>query len=341
MTGRCQTELGRPPGRWLRVAGAFAALGMIAASIGCGRDPGVHASGIIEMDEIDVASLVGGRVARLTVGEGDTVRAGDTLAVLDREEIAAEVRAQDAQAERAAAQSREVTTGPRREEIRAARASLASAEAALVLADRERTRAEKLFQDQVLPQVDLDRARASRDQALARRDTAREQLRLLEAGSRREQIVAARAAASAARANLGAARSRLDELILTAPVSGVVLLKNFEIGELAAAGQPVLTLGNPDRLWMRVYVAAPILARVRLGAPVEIRATGLDSHRFLGRVVEIATHAEFTPRVALTEEERANLVFGVKIALDPTGGVLKAGLPADVVIQAPFEKRRG
>jgi HlyD family secretion protein len=93
----------------------------------------------------------------------------------------------------------------------------------------------------------------------------------------------------------------------------------------------VLTLGDPDSLWMRVYVAAPLLTRVKLGAPVEVRPIGARQP-YAGRVVSIASEAEFTPRAALTEEEQANLVFGVKIVLARTGGVLKAGLPADARI---------
>jgi HlyD family secretion protein len=119
--------------------------------------------------------------------------------------------------------------------------------------------------------------------------------------------------------------------VLTAPIAGVVLLRNFLAGEVANPGQPVLTLGDPDRLWMRVYVSPTQLARLRLGQAVDVTVRGLRQ-TFHGRIVEIATEAEFTPRAALTEEERANLVFGVKVRLDPSGGALKAGLPADAII---------
>src|SRR5262249_59890785 len=108
---------------------------------------------------------------------------------------------------------------------------------------------------------------------------------------------------------------------------GVVLLVNYRAGELVPPTSPVVTLGNPDSLWMRVFVAAPLLTKVRLGAPVEVRPVGVK-RPFAGRVVSIANEAEFTPRAALTEEEQANLVFGVKLVLDETGGALKAGAPA-------------
>jgi HlyD family secretion protein len=313
----------------------LAAAACVAFACGCGRSSAwVRASGMVEMDEIDVASLEGGRVVRLAVDEGDPVRAGDTLAVLERGELAAQVQAQIAQAGRAAAQSREVTTGPRAEEIRIARADLASAVARLELAEKQLTRARELLQGHVIAQADVDRAQAERDDAIATRDAAQQKLTLLERGSRREEVAAAREAAVAARAQLAGLRSREGELVVTAPSAGVVLLRNFEAGELALPGQPVLTLGNPDSLWVRVYVAAPEIVRVKLGARAEVSPDGFRRQRFAGRVVTIATQSEFTPRAALTEEERANLVFAVKLALDP-GPALKAGLPVDVRIAAP------
>jgi len=318
---------------------ALALFLLLAAGCG-GRSGHVRAGGVIEMDEIDVATLEGGRIVRVLADEGDSVRVGDTLAVLQRGELAAQVQAQVAQAGRAAAQSLEVKAGPRAEEIRIARAELASANAQLDLAEKQLARAEELLKGNVIAQAELDRARSERDGAIARRDALHQRLTMLEAGSRREEVTAAREAAISARAQLAALRSRLGELVLTAPTRGVVLLRNFEPGELALPGQPVVTLGDPDSLWVRAYVAAPEIGRVRIGARTEVSIDGFRKRTFGGRVVSIATSAEFTPRAALTEEERANLVFAVKIAMDPSGGTLKAGLPVDVRIATPAEAAR-
>jgi len=306
---------------------------MCAVLAGCSDRAGtVRASGVVEMDEVDVASLEGGRIERLLVDEGDSVQVGDTVAVLQRGELVAQVQAQIAQASRAAAQSQEVVTGPRAEEIRKARADLASAMAQVDWAEKNLARTEELLKGNVIAQADVDRARTDRDAAVARRDAAQQALALLEKGSRHEEVTAAREAAVAARAQLAALRSRQGELLLLAPARGVVLLRNFEPGELAQPGQPVVTLGDPESLWVRVYVAAPEIGKVRIGSRAEVIATGFAKRTFPGRVVTIATTAEFTPRAALTEEERANLVFAVKIAVDPTGGALKAGLPVEVRI---------
>ncbi len=301
---------------------------------GCSRsDRGVRGSGTIELNEVDVSSLVGGRVSRVLVEEGDSVDAGDTVAVLAHGEIAAGVLEQEAQAERARALARDQELGPRAEERRAARAEHDAAEATLKLAENELSRVRSLFQKQLISQSELDRAQAQRDEAAARRDAAAQRYRLLDAGYRRQVVAAAKDAAEAARAVLQSARSKARELVLTAPISGVVLVKSVEQGEVVGAGVPLVTLGDPTKLWIRVYVAAPQIVRVRLGDKAEVRVLG-DPRAFPGRVVEIATRAEFTPRAALTEEERANIVFGVKVALEPTGGALKPGLPADARILA-------
>jgi membrane fusion protein YbhG len=321
-----------PSGRAARAIAAALALALGS----CARSgTGVRGSGTIEMDEVDVASLTGGRIARMRVDEGDAVNAGDTLAVLDRGEVAAELEMQVAQAERALAQLRDLRAGPRAAEIEAARSALDAATAQARLAAADARRIESLFESHVASQADVDRALAARDAAAATRDESARRLALLEAGTRHEQIAAAEKAVEAARAQLDAAKSRAQELVLVAPVRGVVLLKNLLRGEIAQPGIPVVTLGDPDSLWVRVYIAAPRLGEVKLGAPAEVTTPGAPGQRFAGRVVEIATRAEFTPRAALTEEEQANLVFGVKVALAPTHGTLKAGLPAEARILPP------
>ena len=304
----------------------------VAALGGCARDSsGIRGSGTIEMDEVDVASLVGGRLEKLNVIEGDTVTVGDTICVLNRGEVSADLAAQAAEAERAQAQAQDLIQGSRPAELVIAKEAVRAANADLELAKTEFDRTDHLVKQGLAPVADLDRARAARDAAQARASSAAEQQRLADEGYRRQQVAAAKQGAAAAIAQLQGAKSRAEELVLTAPRNGVVLLVNYRAGELVPPSMPVVTLGDPDSLWMRVYVAAPLLTKVRLGAPVEVRPIGV-SKPFGGRVVSIATEAEFTPRAALTEEEQANLVFGVKLVLDRTGGRLKAGLPADARI---------
>lgn len=299
---------------------------------GCSNaDPGIRGSGTIELDEVDVASLVGGRVTEIRVNEGDSVQAGDTLVMLAQGEVTAGVREQEAQAERASALARDQEQGPRPEERNAAKADLDTAAAALSLAESDLHRVQALFAQHLVAQADLDRAVTERDQAAALRDGAAQRYRLLESGYRKQMVDAARQGAEAARAGLASARSKARELVLTAPIHGVVLLKSVQQGEVVGPMVPIVTLGDPRKLWIRVYIAAPKIVGVHIGDRVLVSVLG-DHRDYPGRVVEIATRAEFTPRAALTEEERANIVFGVKVAVDAQNGGLKPGLPADARI---------
>src|SRR6266540_5391510 len=128
---------------------------------------------------------------------------------------------------------RDLQAGAREQELDAARAQLESATAQWRLLEAEAARAETLYQRQVIAQAELDRARAARDATAAQRVAAQRQLDLLQAGSRADQIRAAREAEISARAQLEAARSRVHELVLRAPIDGVVLLRNLNLGEVA------------------------------------------------------------------------------------------------------------
>jgi HlyD family secretion protein len=299
---------------------------------GCSTgDTGIRGSGTIELEEVDVASLVGGRVTQIRVNEGDSVQAGDTLVMLAQGEVTAGVREQEAEMERASALARDQEQGPRPEERSAAKADLDTAAAALNLAESNLHRVRTLFAKNLVAQADLDHAVTQRDQAAARSDGAAQRYRLLESGYRKQMVAAARQGAEAARAGLQSARSKARELVLTAPIRGVVLLKNVQQGEVVGPTVPIVTLGDPSKLWIKVYIAAPRIVGVHLGNRVLVTVLG-DRREYPGRVVEIAARAEFTPRAALTEEERANIVFGVKVALDAQNGALKPGLPADARI---------
>jgi HlyD family secretion protein len=96
---------------------------------------------------------------------------------------------------------------------------------------------------------------------------------------------------------------------------------------------PLLSIANLAVLKLVVYIPAPQLGRVRLGAPVEISVDAYPGQTFEGTITLIAREAEFTPRNVQTEEERVNLVFAVEIKIDNEDGRLKPGMPADVVIE--------
>jgi len=115
-----------------------------------------------------------------------------------------------------------------------------------------------------------------------------------------------------------------------APHAGVVIAVAANAGQNAGPGKTIATIADPGDLFVRVFVPEPDLARVKLGAPVTVRATGGD---FDGTVTFVASSAEFTPNTVETKEQRGNLVYEVRVKVADETGVLKAGLPVDVEVE--------
>ncbi len=308
------------------LAGWASLLALVAACDSA--DDELTANGTVEIREMDVAPALTARVVRVLVDEGDSVHAGDTLVVMTQATLPADIEAREARLATAAAQLRDLEAGARRPELDAARAELraATSEADRTARDLERMRA--LVEAGAVSRQEFDAARTASETAASRRDAAAEALQLLEQGARPQQISAARAEVANARAALEAARATAADLVLQAPSSGIVLGRHVDPGEVIAAGTPTVTLGRTTEPWVRVYVPASALPSLGVGQRVSVSVPGLD--RLLeGRITTINDRAEFTPRVALTEEERADQLFGVRV--DVRGeSMLKAGMPATV-----------
>jgi HlyD family secretion protein len=206
-----------------------------------------------------------------------------------------------------------VLAGPRSEQVEAARAEVRQA--------RERLR---LLEAGPRP----DQVEAARAEVRA----ARERLALVEAGPRPGQVDTARAQLAQAEATLTQARARLADTRIEAPMDGVVLRKNLEPGATAAPGVAIVTLVDPSDLWLRAYIAETDLGRVKVGQTARVTVDAFPGQPFEGRVTEVASAAEFTPRNVQTQKERVNLVFRVKVAIANPDGRLKPGMPADAVI---------
>lgn len=119
------------------------------------------------------------------------------------------------------------------------------------------------------------------------------------------------------------------EMIHT-PLGGVVLYRHVEPGEIASAGAPLLTLIDPNNLELTVYVPEDRYGRIELGQMLPITVDSFPGETFQGKVTHIADQAEFTPRNVQTTDNRKTTVFAVRLDLEPSGGKLKPGMPADV-----------
>lgn len=135
------------------------------------------------------------------------------------------------------------------------------------------------------------------------------------------------------------AKSQLDFIDATlansalyAPMDAVVLTKNFEVGEVAFPGSPILTLADLSKVWIKIYVGEPVVGLIKTGDTATVNVDTWPGRAFPGTVVLISDEPEFTPKTVQTKEERTKLVFAVKIDLDNPEGLLKPGMPADAEI---------
>jgi HlyD family secretion protein len=296
----------------------------------CGRNSTpASATGTIEYTETDIAPDLNGRLGTLRVQEGDRVKAGDTLAILTAATLPADLQRAEAAVVDARAQLKDLEAGARPEEIARAEADVRRAESELTLAQENRRRIEPLAAKGTLSAQRGDEVRAAESQAAERLTAARQALRQLQNGSRPETVAAARARVGQAVAALASLKAHAGELVLTAPSAGRVRGTWFEPGELVPPGRPVMTLADDTRPWVRVYVSQSAFAALVPGATATARLD-VGGEAIPGHVVALADKAEYTPRVALTEKERADLTFWVKIALDDSTGRAKAGLPVTV-----------
>ena len=319
-----------------------------AAVVGCrDKTPANHVrvSGHVEADDVQIAPEVAGRVLELKVAEGDRVTKGDLIARLDTRdtELAlARARADRAQAD---AQLRLLLAGSRPEDIRqsaaqatASRADVSAAEADLANAQADLDRYEALLRANA-------GSRKARDDAQMRRDVAEQKVRAarershaseesaarVKAGSRPQEIQAARARLAAVDAQIATSEKALGDATITAPVGGVVTEKLVNVGELVAPRTPLVVITDQDHAWGEVFVDEPIVPRVKLGQPATVFTDAGQS--IPGKLTYISPRAEFTPRNVQTAEERSRLVYRVKVGVDNTNGVLKPGMPVEAEIQ--------
>lgn len=296
--------------------------------VGCARGPTPDGSGTIECTQIRVASEIGGRVLELQFQEGDLVQTSQTVARIDP--LPYLLKRDEAAAAHALAQAQLdlMLAGSRDEDVRRAREQLREAKAAAGAAAADAKRIEEVFAaDSVTPkQRDDARAVAERSDAMAA--AAEQQLARLLSGNRKEEIRAAQAAVSMAQARLAQADKALSDCTVKAPIAGTVTTKSVEQGEVVVPGAALATLSKLDDVWLSVYIPETRLAHVRLGQSAWVRLDG-SPQRYEGKITFVSPEAEFTPRNAQTPDERAKLVYRVKIALPNPRGVFKPGMPAE------------
>lgn len=272
--------------------------------------------GTLEMDEVHVASRYGGRVVFLRAKEGDQVKLGEVIAVLDVSEL-------QARRDLAKAQLDELIKGPRAQEVAVAFHEWEAMKAQLVFAEADAKRGAELVKQRAVSSSEAEKTEAQANALRKSAAAAEFRYALLKEGTRPEQI-------AQAEARLAEAEAQLRETQIIAPADCTLELLHVKVGDVVAPNREIATLVLNGEPWMKVYVPAAELEKWCLGRDVSLQLDGKEKTRFAGRVIYVSRVAEFTPRNVQTEGDRAKQRFAVKISFEGAKDRLRGGMSGTV-----------
>lgn len=326
-----------------RVPAACAAL-LFTLTVACGgrKSATNYASGYVEATNVRVAAKVGGRIEQVAAVEGARVEQGAVLATLSTQDLDFALQRAHAERDQAASTLSLLQAGARSEDIEQAEAQTATAvsdrkaaEAELASAKADEARFEQLLKSKAGSTKQRDDAVTRRELAEARLKAADDRIAAaktvtarLKSGARPQEISSARARIAAVDAQIAQLEHDKTETVIRAPTAGIIGSRLVEPGELVAVGAPVAIIIDLDQAWASVYVQEPQIPLVKIDQPATVMTDAGD--RLEGRVTFISPKAEFTPRNVQTPDERAKLVYRVKVSVDNKKGVLKPGMPVEV-----------
>ena len=319
-------------------------------AIACARHAEPDAYGNVEAVDVVVGAEGSGRLTAFGVEEGATLAAQAVVGSIDSTELA--LARDQLVAQRGANASRVVEVTQQIDVLGAqqnaataqrdvAKAQRSALEAQLAIAKRTYDRTKRLFDQQAATAQQLDQAerdyrtleeqvKAQDHQVQAQDEQIRVHAQQIDAARAQRQTAEGQVAASDAQ--VAQAGERIRKTQITNPIAGTVLTTYARAGEVVQTGQPLYRIADLRFVDVRAYVSEPQLAGVRLGAParVSIDVGRAERREVSGTVSWVSSQAEFTPTPIQTRDERASLVYAVKIRVANDGGLLKIGMPADV-----------
>jgi HlyD family secretion protein len=292
-------------------------------------DGKVFVSGNIEAIEVDLSFRIAGQIKSLPIQEGDRVSKDQVIAELDTDTLEALRGAARSEIASAQAVLDELEEGTRKETIEQTRAQFKAAESRLKNATDEYERYLALFKEGAISASSYDAKDTTLRVATEEYNNARQRLTEMETGPREQQIRAARARLERSKWELNRIELDIEHSVLRTPVSGAVLVKANELGEVVLPGATVATVAAIDEVWLKGYIGERDLGAVKLGQKAEITTDSYAGKVYPGIVTFISSRAEFTPKNVQTREERVKQVYRVKITIQNTRQELKIGMPAE------------
>lgn len=286
-------------------------IGTLLASIAlsaCGSGtPKYDATGTFETTEVLVSAEASGRLLRFDIEEGTNLEAGQNIGLIDTVQLY--LKKLQLQASMKSVESQRPDFN---KQIAAIKQQIATAE-------REKQRVENLLKAGAANQKQLDDWDAQL--ALLNRQLVAQK------SSLQNSTTSLTEQGSSVGIQVAQVEDQLSKCYITSPISGIVLTKYAEAGELAAVGKPLFKVADMQRMYLRAYITSAQLSGVKLGQQVTVYSDyGTDEYKeYPGVVTWISDRSEFTPKTILTKDERANLVYAVKIAVE-NDGFLKIGM---------------
>ena len=314
------------------------------------KDTRVRSSGIVEGIEVNLSAKVSGKILEICCAEGDSVKQGQAVIRLESDDIRASV----AQAYAGVAQAK-ADIASAGSAVENAKAALRSAEADINAAEADVENAQVRMDEQKLEMSrskELSRkeyiSKASFDQAVAAYDASvasfrSSQARLAASRAKKEaaaaqvnaavnQVASSGARLKEAEANLEFYEAKLQDTVISSPITGTVVFKSLEKGEQASVGATILTIIDTANLYVRIDLEETAVAAIMLNAEAHITAEGLSGKEFKGRVIEIGRYAEFATQRDVTRGRQDIKTFRVKVKAEDPEGLLKPGMTVFVEI---------
>lgn len=280
-------------------------------AVSCGTEAKFDAQGTFEATEVIISSEAAGRILSFDIKEGMTIDAGEPLAVIDSVQLHLQRSQLEAQLSALLNSRPDVQT------------QVASLREQIATLKVEQRRIENMLRDGAATEKQKDDVDA--------------QIRILESqlsatlSTLNTNTSTINSNAEAIRVQISALDDRIAKCRATSPISGTVLVKYAQEGELATVGKPLVKIADLGNIYLRAYFTSDQLASIKLGDEVTVIADfgGEERYDYVGRVAWISPESEFTPKTIQTKDSRANLVYAVKIAVE-NDGRLKIGLAGEV-----------
>lgn len=304
----------------------------------------ISTSGRIEGDEYNASSKINAKVEKIMVQEGDTVKKGQLIAELSSKQTLAQVASanKDISVWESRLRQSQIALGQTKTfssaNIAQAKANLQKARANFEYNEKEYTRYKNLYKEDAVPKTKFDAVQTQYTAAKQEYAFAQKELEKMAAASgdieqRAQDIKVSQDMVAKANDAYKSALADLEDTKIYAPTDGVIAGKIVEEGEVISAGTPVVTIINPNKLYLRVFLSTDKAGKLKIGNISKITPDAFPNETFEAYVYKISQKAEFTPKNVETKEQRAKLVFEVKLKVkDNKERKLKAGMPAEAKI---------